>query len=244
VNRYLKERGSELQNTLRNEVTAMPPVRVKGIVFDMYGTLVDVGAVAEACKQVAPEAVAFTTHWRAKQLEYTFLRTLMGRYRDFWKVTEEALEFVIQHFGLQVSLEQRKQMMEAWLHPMPYPEVEASLPRLKEKYLLAILSNGTPKMLQRGLERTGLKPYFRWVMSADTVKFYKPSPEIYRLAPKQMRIRKNEILFVSSNSFDVMGSKNFGFKVCWINRARVPQDPLGLKPELLVTSLDELVEAI
>jgi 2-haloacid dehalogenase len=222
----------------------MAGLRIKGIVFDMYGTLVDLGAVAEACKEVAPEPVAFNAHWRAKQLEYTFLRTLMGRYRDFWKVTEEALGFAIQHFGLEVSLEQRKQMMDAWLHPMPYPEVEAALLRLKEKYLLAVLSNGTPKMLQKGLERTGLKPNFRWVMSADTVKFYKPSPEIYGLAPKQMRLRKNEILFVSSNSFDVMGSKNFGFKVCWINRARVPQDPLGLKPELVVTSLDELVETI
>jgi 2-haloacid dehalogenase len=222
----------------------MAGVRIKGIVFDMYGTLVDVGAVAEACKQVAPEPVAFNTLWRAKQLEYTFLRTLMGKYRDFWKVTEEALEFAMQHFGLQVSPEQRKQVMEAWLHPTPYPEVEAALPRLKEKYVLAILSNGTPKMLQKGLERTGLRPYFRWVMSADAVKLYKPSPEIYRLALKHMRLQKNEILFVSSNSFDVMGSKNFGFKVCWINRPGVPLDPLGPKPELVVKNFDELVETV
>ena len=217
---------------------------VKGIVFDMYGTLVDIGAVAEACKQVAPEPVAFNAHWRAKQLEYTFLRTLMGKYRDFWKVTEDALEFTVQRFGLQVSPEQRKQMMEAWLDPTPYPEVEAALPRLKEISLLAILSNGSVKMLRNGLERTGLRPYFRWVMSADAVKVYKPSPEIYRLAPKQMRLQKNEILFVSSNSFDVMGSKNFGFKVCWINRSGVPLDPLGPKPDLVVKSFDELVENV
>ena len=222
----------------------MPGLSVKGIVFDMYGTLVDVGAVAEACKQVAPEPVAFNTQWRAKQLEYSFLRTLMGKYRDFWKITEDALEFAIQHFGLQVSSEQRKQMMGAWLHPTPYPEVEAALPRLKEKYLLAILSNGSPKMLRSGLERTGLRPYFRWVMSADAVKVYKPSPEIYRLALKQMRLQKKEILFVSSNAFDVMGSKNFGFKVCWINRPRVPLDKVGPKPELVVKSFDELVENV
>jgi 2-haloacid dehalogenase len=222
----------------------MAGLHVKGIVFDMYGTLVDVGAVAEACKKVAAEPVAFNTQWRAKQLEYTFLRTLMGKYRDFWKVTEEALEFAIQRFGLQVSPEQRKQVMEAWLQPTPYPEVEAALPRLKEKYLLAVLSNGTPKMLQTGLERTGLRPHFRWVISVDAVKLYKPSPEVYRLAPKRMRLQKNEILFVSSNSFDVMGSQNFGFKVCWINRTGVPLDPLGLKPELVVKSFDELVEAI
>jgi 2-haloacid dehalogenase len=222
----------------------MAKLRVKGIVFDMYGTLVDVGAVAEACKAMAPEPVAFNTRWRAKQLEYTFLRTLMGKYRDFWNVTEEALEFTIQNLGLQVSPEQRRLVMEAWLHPTPYPEVEAALPRLKEKYLLAILSNGTPKMLRTGLERTGLRPNFRWVISADAVKRYKPSPEVYRLALKHMRLRKSEILFVSSNSFDVMGSKNFGFQVCWINRPGAPLDPLGPKPELVVKSFDELVETL
>jgi 2-haloacid dehalogenase len=222
----------------------MAGLRIKGIVFDMYGTLVDVGAVAEACKEMAPEPVAFITQWRAKQLEYTFLRTLMGKYRDFWKVTEEALEFAIQHFGLQVRAEQRKQVMEAWLHPTPYPEIVAALPRLKEKYLLAILSNGTSKMLQTELERTRLRPYFRWVISADAVKLYKPSPEVYRLALKQMRLQKNEILFISSNSFDVMGSKHFGFKVCWINRHGVPLDPLGPKLELIVKSFAELVESI
>jgi len=222
----------------------MSQLRIKGIVFDMYGTLVDVGAVAEACKAVAPEPVAFNTQWRVKQLEYTFLRTLMGKYRDFWKVTEEALEFAIQHFALQVPSEQRNQLMKAWLHPIPYPEVEAALPRLKEKYLLAILSNGTPKMLRAGLERTGLKSHFRWVISADAAERYKPSPEVYRLALKHMRLHKNEILFVSSNSFDVMGSKNFGFKVCWINRTGVPPDPLAPKPELVVKTFDELVETI
>lgn len=222
----------------------MAGLRIKGVVFDMYGTLIDVGAVAEACKEMAPEPVAFNTQWRAKQLEYTFLRTLMGKYRDFWTVTEEALEFAIQRFGLQVPPEQRKQVMDAWLQPTSYADVEAALPGLKEKYLLAVLSNGTPKMLQKGLERTGLRPNFRWVISADAVKLYKPSPEVYRLALKQMRLQKNEILFVSSNSFDVVGSKNFGFKVCWINRPGIPLDPLGPKPDLIAKSFDELVETI
>lgn len=108
----------------------MAKLRVKGIAFDMYGTVVDVGAVAEACKEVAPDPVAFNTQWRAKQLEYTFLRTLMGRYRDFWKVTEEALEFALQRFALQITPEQRQRLMEAWLQPTPYPEVAMALPRL------------------------------------------------------------------------------------------------------------------
>src|SRR5919109_1063994 len=115
----------------------MARLAVKGIVFDMYGTLVDVGTGAGACKEVAPEPVAFNTQWRAKQLEYTFLRTLMGKYRDFWKVTEEALEFAIQRFSLQITSEQRQHLMDAWLHPTPYSEVATALPRLREKYLLA-----------------------------------------------------------------------------------------------------------
>jgi HAD superfamily hydrolase (TIGR01493 family) len=129
----------------------MAKLLVKGIVFDMYGTIVDLGAVASVCNGVTPDPLAFNTLWRAKQLEYTFLRSLMGRYRDFWKVTEEALEFTLQRFAIQVTSEQRRHLMDAWLHPSPYPEVAAALPRLKEKYLLAILSNGTAKMLLTGV---------------------------------------------------------------------------------------------
>jgi 2-haloacid dehalogenase len=134
--------------------------RMKGIAFDMYGTVVDVNAVADACREVAPDPAAFNAQWRAKQLEYTFLRTLMGSYKDFWTITEEALEFAIQRFNLQVTAEQRQSLMEAWLHPTPYPEVARALPQLKEKYVLAILSNGSPKMLGTGLEQTGLISHF------------------------------------------------------------------------------------
>jgi 2-haloacid dehalogenase len=222
----------------------MARLLVKGIVFDMYGTVVDVGAVAAACHEVASDPVAFNTQWRAKQLEYTFLRSLMGRYRNFWKVTEEALEFTIQRFAIQLSSEQRRQLMDAWLRPTPYPEVAAALARLKEKYMLAILSNGTAKMLLTGLNQTGLRQYFRRIMSADSVKLYKPSPRVYQLALKHMHLKKSEILFVSSNSFDVAGAKNFGFKVCWITRTGIPLDPLGPKPDLVARSFDDLVKAL
>ncbi|MFQ5520875.1 MAG: haloacid dehalogenase type II [Candidatus Methylomirabilia bacterium] len=222
----------------------MAKLRVKGIVFDMYGTVVDVGAVAEACKEVALDPVAFNREWRAKQLEYTFLRSLMGKYQDFWKISEQALEFAIQRSGLAVSPEQRKQLMEAWLHPTPYPEVAAALPRLQERYALAILSNGSPKMLRVGLGATGLRPYFRWVISVDAVKIFKPSPKVYQLVPKHMKLPKQQILFVSSNGFDVVGAKSFGLKVCWLNRAGVPLDPLAAKPDLVVKSFDELRTAL
>lgn len=218
----------------------MARLRVKGIAFDMYGTVVDVGAVAEACREVAPDPASFVAQWRAKQIEYTFLRSLMGKYQDFWRVTEQALEFAIGRFGLQVNPEQRTRLMEAWLAPHPYPEVAAALGRLQKRHALAILSNGSPKMLQTGLERTGLRSYFRWVISVDAARLYKPSPRVYQLAPKIMKVKKAEILFVSANSFDVVGAKSFGFKVCWINRTGAPLDPLGPKPDLTVKSFDEL----
>ncbi len=221
----------------------MVKLGVRGMAFDMYGTVVDVGAVAEACKAIAPDPVAFNSQWRAKQLEYTFLRSAMGKYQDFWKVSEQALEFTIQRFGLTVSAEQRKPLMEAWLRPTPYPEVAAALPRLKAHHPLAILSNGSPKMLRTGLDRAGLRPHFQWVLSADAVKVYKPSPKVYQLATRAMRLQKQQILFVSSNAFDVLGAKSFGFKVCWINRAGVPLDPLGPKPDLVVQNFDELETA-
>jgi 2-haloacid dehalogenase len=218
--------------------------RVQGVAFDMYGTVVDVGAVAEACKAIASDPVAFNTQWRAKQLEYTFLRSAMGKYQDFWKVSQQALAFTVQRFGLTVSPEQRKRLMESWLQPTAYPEVAAALPRLKERLPLAILSNGSPMMLRVGLGRAGFRSHFQWVLSADAVKTYKPSPRVYQLAPTAMKLRKERILFVSSNAFDVLGAKSFGFKVCWINRAGAPLDPLGPGPDVVVKGFDELEAVI
>ncbi len=223
---------------------ARPGLLVKGLVFDLYGTLVDVGAVAEACREVAPDPIAFSNQWRAKQLEYTFLRTLMGQYRDFWKVTGEALAFAVARFALEITAEQRQRLMEAWLLPTPYPEVATALPRLKATYLVAVLSHGTPEMLRSGLERTGLWPHFTSVLSADSVQRYKPSPEVYQLALQHTGLRKDEILFVSSNSWDVLGAKSFGFNVCWINRTGGLLDTLGFGPDLVVTNVNELVEAL
>ena len=222
----------------------MAKFNARGIVFDMYGTIVDVGAVADACQAIAPDPVAFNSQWRAKQLEYSFLRSAMGKYQDFWMISEQALAFTIDRFGLTVDAAQRRQLMEAWLRPTPYPEVLAALPRLRERHPLAILSNGSPRMLRTGLTRTGLHSYFRWVLSADAVKIYKPSPRVYRLAPTAMKLRNQEILFVSSNAFDVLGAKSFGFRVCWINRTGAPLDPLGPRPDIVVRSFEELATAV
>ncbi len=222
----------------------MGKLTAKAVAFDMYGTVVDVGAVAEACTEVVPDPAAFTTQWRTKQLDYTFLRTLMGKYRDFWAVSEQALEYTARRFHVDLTPEQRRRLMEAWLRPRPYPEVPAALALLKERYPLAILSNGSPRMLRTGLAYSGLTPHFRWVISAHAAKRYKPAPEVYALGPKRMKLAKGHILFVSSNSWDVAGAKSFGFKVCWINRTETPLDPLGPKPDLVVRTFDELRMAL
>src|SRR5260370_10629202 len=161
----------------------MAKLNIQGIAFDMYGTVVDVGAVAEACKAIAPEAVALNNQWRAKQLEYTFLRSTMGKYQDFWKVSEQALEFTVHRFDLSISPGQRKQLMEAWLDPTPYPDVAGILPRLKERYPLAILSNGSPNMLKTGLDRAALRPHSQRLLSAATRGMYKPRPQGDQTAP-------------------------------------------------------------
>jgi 2-haloacid dehalogenase len=222
----------------------MPKLRVRGIAFDMYGTIVDVAAVAEACRAVAADPTAFAQEWRAKQLEYSFLRTLLDRYQDFWTVSGQALEFVLQRHALVASPAQRRHLLNAWLQPTPYPDAKTALPRLAERYPLAILSNGSPRMLRIGLARTGLRRYFRWVISVDRVRRFKPSPIVYQLAPRHMRLRRADILFVSSNSFDVVGARAFGFQVCWINRTGAPLDVLGVKPTIAVASFDELSAAL
>ena len=218
--------------------------RPAAIVFDMYGTLVDVAGVAVVSREIVPEPEAFTALWRSKQLEYTFLRTLLGRYRDFWLVTQDALDFALRRLGFQVSPEQRRRLMDAWLRPPPYPDVAAALPRLAERFPLAVLSNGTPRMLRAGLRGSGLAPHIRTVISAHAVRRYKPSPQVYRLAVRGFRVPKRRILFVSANPFDVAGAKAFGFRVCWLNRTGAPFDALGLPPDRVASDFKGLAAAL
>ena len=213
---------------------------MKGLVFDAYGTLFDINSVIEACKHITQNPEGFSKLWRAKQLEYTFLRSLMEKYKDFWKVTEDALIFAINSFGISASQIERKKLMEAYLYLKPFAEVEDALGCLKN-YELAVLSNGSPMVLIALLENSGLKHYFRHILSADEVRAYKPSPKVYALGPKYLGIPKEEIFFVSSNSFDVVGAKAFGFKVCWINRSGTPLDELGMKPDVIVKTLEEMI---
>ncbi|MFQ5660547.1 MAG: haloacid dehalogenase type II [Gammaproteobacteria bacterium] len=216
---------------------------MKGIAFDLYGTLFDIHSVIEACKSITRDPEAFSKLWRTKQLEYTFLRSLMEKYEDFWKVTEDALIFAINSFGIHASQDEREKLMQAYLHLKPFAEVEDALKHLMN-YELSVLSNGNPGMLNTLLENSGLKHYFKQILSADEVRIYKPFSKVYALAPRYLGVSKEEILFVSSNSFDVIGAKTFGFEVCWINRSGTILDELDIKPDVTAKSLDEMIDTL
>jgi len=216
---------------------------VNSFVFDAYGTLFDVHSVIVACREVTKDAEAFSLAWRGKQLEYTWLRALMGRYEDFWSITRAALAFTLKKFNLQADPAQVAKLMEAYLHLEAFPDAPETLQAL-QRFPLAILSNGSPSMLEAVVEKNQFKPYFQRIISVEEVRTYKPSPLVYELAPKHLGIARNQILFVSSNSFDVVGAKAFGFQVCWANRAQGTLDELGFTPDYPVRSLDELPKAL
>jgi len=211
--------------------------KITALVFDAYGTLFDVHSVISTCNEIFPDKGPMISQiWRAKQLEYSWLRSQMGRYEDFWKVTEAALVYACKSLRLECSAEARKRLMEAYLHLNPYPEVPETL-RALGKYKRAILSNGAPRMLRAAVESAGLTGMFVQVLSVDAVKRFKPDPRVYALAPKRLRVPKSAIGFVSSNFWDIAGAKAFGLHAFWVNRSGAPAEELGLRPDATLDSL-------
>lgn len=206
----------------------------KAYVFDAYGTLFDVHSVVQACESCWPGQGKTLSHlWRAKQLEYTWLRSLMGRYEPFSKITREALEWTCQALGLPGEGHVETLMAE-YLRLKAYDDVPEALARLQGRK--AILSNGSPDMLEPLVSASGLA--FDAVLSVDSVRIFKPAPKVYDLAVKALKT--SDIVFVSSNCWDALGAKSFGFYVCWINRGGMPPDRLGFQPDRVLTSLSEL----
>jgi 2-haloacid dehalogenase len=214
----------------------------RAFVFDAYGTLFDVHSVVAALQAVTAEAEAVSLQWRAKQLEYSWLRSLMGSYADFWAVTDEALRFALKRFGIGVTPDQHAALLEAYLHLSAYPEIPGTLAALAPRPCL-ILSNGSPRMLEAAVASSGLAGQFTHLLSADLVKVYKPDPRVYALASDALGLPKEAIVFVSSNSFDVMGAKAYGFQVTWINRTNTQADELALKADIVLSRLNELPHA-
>ena len=215
---------------------------IKALAFDAYGTIFDVHSVIKLCDTLFPgQGMALSQQWRAKQLEYTWLRSLMNAYVDFWQVTESGLVFACKALGLALSDDSRKQLMNAYLHLTPYPDVPPALQRLGHLPLV-ILSNGAPKMLHDVVDNAGLSAHFKHLLSVDTVKIYKPHRSVYELVPITLGVQASEIGFVSSNCWDVMGATHFGFRTFWINRGKQPLDELGFQPYRIVSSLAEVAD--
>ncbi|MCA0758093.1 haloacid dehalogenase type II [Paenibacillus sp. N4] len=217
---------------------------IKTIVFDAYGTLFDVHSVIAAAERLFPgQGRKISEIWRQKQLEYTWLRSLMGRYKDFWKVTDDSLLYTLETLNLPSDEQVRSLLLREYLVLNPFPDVPAAFNQLKD-YKLAILSNGTPYMLHSVVSHTGLSPYLSGVISVDQLKIYKPFPGVYQLALTNLNVRKEEVLFVSANSFDAAGGKSFGFTVCWVNRLHTHFDELDVTPDLVVNNLEQLANLL
>jgi 2-haloacid dehalogenase len=215
-------------------------MKPRATVFDAYGTLFDVHSVVlRAGHGIAGNLQVLSDLWRKKQLERTWLLSLMERYEDFGRVTESALRASIFELGLEVSEGQIEQLIEAYLSPDAFPEVKAALERLADTPL-AILSNGTQRMIEAAVGHNRLTRYFKEIISVDRVTTYKPSRKVYALGPAALGVPAAEILFVSSNAWDAAGAKAFGYRVCWCNRSGVAADNLGFPPDFTVTGLDRL----
>jgi len=212
---------------------------IRGYVFDAYGTLFDVHSVIEAGRAITADPATLSAAWRQKQLEYTWLRALMGAYVDFWEVTEAALRHALRRLGLTPSAAQVRHLMDAYLSLACFPEVPAALERLAGRPR-AVLSNGSPTMLAAAVASSGLARYLDHVISVDAVRTYKPSPLVYALGPGALGIPAGELLFVSSNGWDAAGAKAFGYQVAWCNRTDAPEEELGVRPDLVVRTLDQL----
>ena len=218
------------------------PRSLRALVFDAYGTLFDVHSVIALCEQLWPgKGAALSQLWRAKQLEYTWQRSLMRRYEDFAMVTEASLRYACAALGLPVDEARSRSLMGAYQKLSTFPEVRDALAALTaSKLKLAILSNGSPAMLRPLVANAGLGGQIRTIISVDARKIYKPAPAVYRLAVERLRAPKAAIGFVSSNCWDVCGAKSFGFRSFWINRTGAPVDQLGTTPDHVIRSLAEL----
>lgn len=218
-----------------------PLAGVRAVVFDAYGTLYDVASAAERSRASLGERwQALSELWRAKQLQYTWLRSLMGRHADFWRVTGDALDFALEALGIR-DPDLRDRLMALYERIGAYPDARPALEALRGAGLrLAILSNGSPRMLASAGEASGLAPLLDEVLSVESVGVYKPSPPVYRLALDQLRVWPNELLFVSANGWDAAGAKASGLRVAWCNRAGQPVERLGEPPDAVMRSLAEL----
>ena len=220
-----------------------PARPITALVFDAYGTLFDVYAVTALCEHLFPgHGQALATMWRAKQLQYSLLRSVMEQYRDFWQLTEDGLAYSARSLTLELTSEKRRQLMDAYLTLAAFPDVKDGLEQLRTMGLqLAVLSNGAPAMLTAAVRNAGLASLFDAVISVDEVQTYKPSPRVYALIESRLNVPGQETGFVSSNSWDVNGAGAAGLTAFWIQRGGVePPEELGYPASYVLNTIRDL----
>lgn len=227
----------------------MPPIR--GLVFDAYGTLFDVHSVGQLAESMYPGlGASLSGLWRDKQIEYSRLVSLSDpaeagsrHYQSFWALTQAALVYSLQRLGLAHGPDQVKALMAQYAQLQAFPECAGVLRQLHQAGLpMVVLSNGSPEMLRSAADHSGLTPYLRELISVDSVRQFKTHPQAYRLASQVLGIAPDELLFVSSNGWDVMGAAWFGFVTCWINRAGWPTETIGPRPAFEGKGLERVLE--
>ena len=216
---------------------------IKAIIFDAYGTLFDVNSAAEKCKnKIGSKWESFSNYWRTTQLEYTWLRSIMKRHKDFWEITEDSLDKSMKVFNINTNM--KSELLDLYKILSPYPEVKETLQLLKEKnYKLSILSNGTPSLLNELVSSNNLK-VFDDIFSVEEVGIFKPDSKVYDIPVKKYKIEKREVAFLSANTWDVSGGGNYGFNAIWVNRNNIIFDNLDYAPENQINNLKHLLDII
>ena len=219
-------------------------MKTKSIIFDAYGTLFDVNSAAEKCKdKIGDKWESFANYWRTTQLEYTWLRSLMNRHKDFWKITEDSLDKSMKFFKIDNSM--RNDLLDLYKVLSPFSEVKETLKKLKNRDLkLAILSNGTPSLLENLVKNNNLENIFDDIFSIEEVGIFKPDSKVYDLPVNKYKIKKDEVLFLSANTWDVSGGGNYGYNSVWVNRNKNIFDNLDYQPLNEIHDLSELLEII
>ena len=217
---------------------------VKAIIFDAYGTLFDVNSAAEKCKgKIGNKWENFANYWRTTQLEYTWLRSLMERHKDFWQITEDSLDKSMKVFNIDNSM--KNELLNLYKVLSTFPEVNEVLKKLKEKkYKIAILSNGTPSLINELVKSNNLDNMFDDIFSIEQVKVYKPDTKVYNIPIQKYKIQNDEVVFLSANTWDISGGGNFGYNAVWVNRNSNVFDNLDYEPKNEIGNLKELLEIV
>jgi 2-haloacid dehalogenase len=220
---------------------------LKAVAFDAYGTLFDVFSVTALCEQLFPgQGSTLTQLWRAKQLQYSLLRSLMGRHKDFWQLTEDGLVFAGKSLKLDLTADKRQRLMEAYLSLSAFPDVKPGLEALARQGMrLAILSNGEPRMLEAAAKSAGVFDLLERIISVEEIKVFKPSPQVYDLASEHLNVNRAELAFVSANSWDISGAASAGLTTFWIQRSVTePPEELGFGADQVVKAITDLVPVV